>query len=115
MLDYWTRVCCSQAHCTKVQVQPKGECSLSVESSGYAEARLQEVQSPPIAFEAMITDGHGKAGSFPALRRQGLGLAIIRMIVDAHGSSIKADARERAGTAMRVRLPLARPAREVPD
>ena len=39
----------------------------------------------------------------------GLGLAIVRSILEAHGSEIKVDSREREGSTFYFRLPIAPP------
>jgi signal transduction histidine kinase len=54
-------------------------------------------------FEPFVTSGK-RGGS-------GLGLAVVRKVVDDHGGSVTAGKAEGGGTAFRVRLPLAPPGR----
>ena len=43
----------------------------------------------------------------------GMGLSIVRTIVETHGGSIGAESRQGEGTVVRVRLPLSRQDQEV--
>ncbi len=46
-----------------------------------------------------------------AVQGTGIGLSIVKAVVEAHSGTVEVESRERAGTTVRVRLPLARAAR----
>jgi signal transduction histidine kinase/AraC-like DNA-binding protein/streptogramin lyase len=50
-------------------------------------------------FERYVQAGEGRVGS------SGLGLALVKEAVEAHGGSVSAESREGGGTTMRVRIP----------
>lgn len=61
--------------------------------------------APELGRDLFAAFTRGRADADPRDRRAGLGLAITRMIVDAHGGTITAEGRPGAGTTFEVRLP----------
>ena len=52
---------------------------------------------------------HGSNAAERAIQGTGIGLSIVKAIVDAHGGSIAVESREGAGTTFRVAFPLRLP------
>ena len=74
------------------------EISIADTGPGIAADKLKRVFDP-----FFTTKAHG----------MGMGLSIVRTIVETHGGSIGAESRQGEGTVVRVRLPLSRQDQEV--
>jgi signal transduction histidine kinase len=85
-----------------------GRAVLTIEDSGvgFAAAALEDAF---VAFAGASGDPvlHGSGWLAFGARGLGLGLALSKRIVDAHGGRIEIDSSPRRGTAVRVELPLA--------
>ena len=60
----------------------------------------------PRLFEGLFRGTHAVAAHLPGA---GLGLPIVKGIVDAHGGEVDVESRHGRGTRVLVRLPLAEP------